>query len=279
MALLKDGTRIYGNATVDGTIAAGNIQLGSGEHGGNIQIWPNSSGDGLGYSTLRLVPDNSLESNDQYVILDPTIPNHIHIRAGGYQDDSAASLFFGGENSHVEVSGGPNPPVVVMANGNTWTFGTDGNLALPGSVSGVNLGLSGNITFSDTTIQTTAYQVVKSGFNAVNPSISIDNCLFNLDNAGNPTVGAISGTWGGPYSVQAQLWDGNTYPVTTHGSNAATWSSIASYGFGVTFANAGDQVVGHFTNGDQGHIYRVTWIASPSGASIGYGFIQVERLV
>jgi hypothetical protein len=90
---------------------------------------------------MRLVPDSlGLEDADQYIILDPTSPGHIHIRAGGTQDNSQAILYFGGENSHVKINSGPNPPVTVTSANNSWTFGTDGGLQFP-----------------DTTEQTTAF--------------------------------------------------------------------------------------------------------------------------
>lgn len=53
--------------------------------------------------TIHLVPDGSLGSN-QYIILDPTAPNHIHIRAGGNMDESSADLILGGEKNNVVVS-------------------------------------------------------------------------------------------------------------------------------------------------------------------------------
>ena len=37
-----------------------------------------SSGDGLGRSTISINPDTGIESN-QYIILDPTAPNHIRL--------------------------------------------------------------------------------------------------------------------------------------------------------------------------------------------------------
>jgi hypothetical protein len=73
--------------------------------GAQIVSQPNSSGDGSGFSTLELVPDGTLETN-QFLIIDPTAPNHIHIRAGGEQDASAADLFIGGERNNVRVSDG-----------------------------------------------------------------------------------------------------------------------------------------------------------------------------
>jgi hypothetical protein len=70
----------------------------------------NSSGDGSGNDTLHLVPDSNLINNeyheDQYLIIDPTSPNHIHIRAGGAIDESSAYLIVGGEKTNVIVSDG-----------------------------------------------------------------------------------------------------------------------------------------------------------------------------
>jgi hypothetical protein len=64
-----------------------------------------ASGDGYGLGTLELVPDGDTTS-DQYLIIDPTAPNHIHIRAGGTQDASTADLFLGGERNNVHISDG-----------------------------------------------------------------------------------------------------------------------------------------------------------------------------
>lgn len=62
-----------------------------------------NSGDGNGYSTLDLVPDANLVSTNQYLIIDPTAPSHIHIRAGGEQDASQAQLYLGGERNYARV--------------------------------------------------------------------------------------------------------------------------------------------------------------------------------
>jgi hypothetical protein len=62
-----------------------------------------ASGDGNGYSTVELVPDPSLYANHQYLVIDPTAPSHIHIRAGGPQDNSNADLILGGEKNNVRV--------------------------------------------------------------------------------------------------------------------------------------------------------------------------------
>jgi hypothetical protein len=108
--------------------------VAAGDRYGYISWAGNSSGDGSGFNTMRLVPDlQGLEDLDQYIIIDPTggVPGHIHIRAGGTQDNSLADLYLGGEHSHVKISAGLNPPVTVMANDNSWNFGANANLTLP----------------------------------------------------------------------------------------------------------------------------------------------------
>jgi hypothetical protein len=76
---------------------------------GYIENPVNSSGDGNAYDTIKIVPDadlleNSIFTVDQYIIIDPTGPNHIHIRAGGEIDSSGADLILGGERNQVLVS-------------------------------------------------------------------------------------------------------------------------------------------------------------------------------
>ena len=71
--------------------------------GGYITNPIESSGDGYDLSTIQIVPDTSIDT-DQYVIIDPTSPNHIHLRAGGVQNNSSAHIFLGGERNNIEVS-------------------------------------------------------------------------------------------------------------------------------------------------------------------------------
>lgn len=108
------------------------------------------SGDGNLNDTIKLIPDSQLYSqgSDQYLVVDPTIggPAHIHLRAGGVQDNSNADLYIGGERTHVRVSDSTDDVVIkttLVGEGEiarTWTFSTNGDL-----------------TFPDNTTQTTAW--------------------------------------------------------------------------------------------------------------------------
>ena len=105
------GASSYGNAdvanylpTYTGTLNTANITFVA---NGVIDSVANSSGDGIGYTTMVIKPDSSIVS-DQYLIIDPTAPNHIHLRAGGTQDQSTADLFIGGEKNFVRISDSAN---------------------------------------------------------------------------------------------------------------------------------------------------------------------------
>ena len=119
-------TLVSGSFTSDN----GSIALSSSA----LQSIPNSSGDGLGASTLELIPDNTL-GTDQYVVLDPTSPNHIHVRAGGVIDESTAYLYLGGEKANVLVDDFSHQVQINTTAADSssfgWTFGNDGTLTLP----------------------------------------------------------------------------------------------------------------------------------------------------
>ena len=96
------------------------------------------SGDGLGYDTIKLIPDATLfsQGSEQYIVVDPTSPGHIHIRAGGPIDNSNAELFLGGELTHVKVSDTSDNVVIKTTNGNgpitnEWNFSSNGQMTFP----------------------------------------------------------------------------------------------------------------------------------------------------
>lgn len=92
-------------AAIGGGVGVGNANTGDISFN-DVQIIGSgtASGDGNGYGTIELVPDNNLYDNHQYVIIDPTGPNHIHLRAGGPQDNSNAEIIVGGERNNVRVN-------------------------------------------------------------------------------------------------------------------------------------------------------------------------------
>ena len=99
-------------------------------------------GDGIeNLDTIKLIPDAELHyndgdyGNDQYIVIDPTLPNHIHVRAGGAIDSSTATLFLGGEENNVMVSDGDDQVAITTNDTHTWLFGEDGTTTLPANSS------------------------------------------------------------------------------------------------------------------------------------------------
>ena len=127
------------------------------------------SGDGYGNNTIKLVPHapNGDINDDRYLVIDPTAPNHIHIRAGGIQDASNAELILGAEQANVKVTDW-NHQVQInsydVANdfNRNWSFENNGSLYGPGSggnlkvvgiengdgISNLNVTSSGGMTIS-----------------------------------------------------------------------------------------------------------------------------------
>ena len=143
----------YGNSGTWTFDTTGNLTL----PGGNsiVRSVANSSLDPLNpnVSTMVLTPDAGYSS--QSLVLDPTAPGHIHLRAPSTNiDEPLANIFLGGEDSSFEVGNynGNVPNLFIHSGGNTWTFGNDGTTTFP----------TGNIT-SGTSLQfTTTFANVKT---------------------------------------------------------------------------------------------------------------------
>jgi hypothetical protein len=116
------------------------------------------AGDGSNNGTIELVPDGDLNS-DQYIIIDPTGPNHIHIRAGGAQDASTTELTLGGEKTNVKVIDSSGQ-VIISTSSENFTFVL------------ANQGITASSTFSNTS-GLSLYKAVAMGWVAINPSGAI----------------------------------------------------------------------------------------------------------
>jgi hypothetical protein len=157
MALYNDDNGGFDLVIHDGVNSINlNKVLGKGKFYGHNA----DSGDGNGYDTIKLIPDIEAYNNGshQYLIIDPTGPNHIHIRAGGTIDNSNSELFLGGENSFVSVGAGQDPTISIRSNNNNWSFSSTGALVFPSGtgINNIEINPSG-IIFSDGTNQTSAF--------------------------------------------------------------------------------------------------------------------------
>lgn len=148
-----------------------------------------------------------------------------------------------------------------------------------GDITGANSIYCNTVVFSDSSQQSTAYAASKSGFNVQYPLVTMGNFKASIDNSGNPTVGAVTSNFNCNYTLNITQYDGSLWNNTANGAINSTFNTAFSSGIGVTFAYAGDMVVGTFMDTDSGSIYKVTWIATPTGPGSGYGSIILEKLI
>jgi hypothetical protein len=175
----------FGNSATWTLTTDGNLILA----GGNsvIQSIANSSLDPTlpNVSTMVLTPDANY--NSQVLVLDPTLPGHIHLRAYAFSniDEPAANIFLGGEDTAFEITEGANNQAVIHSNGKAWTFGNDGNIS------------SDTLTFTTTfaNVKTVEYQTagvwdlyVEDSITGSNTAISRLNVSFKDNLIDKPQV-------------------------------------------------------------------------------------------
>ena len=183
------------------------------------------SSDGLGYDTIKLIPDSFLDwnseyTNDQYIIIEPTggEPGHVHIRSGGTMDQSSADLFLGGELNHVKVSD-TNDTVIISTDAggdgatHEWTFSPSGHLQFPGGSNGrIGEDEPGLVVYSDT-----GFAILTNLANTENSKSWIFNNEGGLTFPNGGTIepvgmgwmGVTNGASGTPISIVNKNSDGN----------------------------------------------------------------------
>jgi hypothetical protein len=152
----------------------------------------------LSNNTLYLVPSANYapEVNDQYIIIDPTASNHIHVRAGGAIDASTAELYLGGEQTNVNVSDTFDSVYIRANNNHVWQFANTGKLILPNGnqiydvlgniyISSPTTTFSGNVTANGATLNGNLVVNSANRLQLKNSDNSATLDLYNTGSAGS----------------------------------------------------------------------------------------------
>jgi hypothetical protein len=163
-------------------------------------------------STMTLTPDANY--NSQVLVLDPTAPGHIHLRAYASSniDEPSANIFLGGEYTAFEVTQGANNVARIHSGNLTWTFSNT-------SIGNVGYGV----------LELPGESYIRSNQDTVN--------IQSVD-ANGIGRGIYIGTGGGLY-----FWDGNSQSVSiqqdntnanlTAIGNASITSNVFTWTFGI----------------------------------------------
>jgi hypothetical protein len=197
--------------------------------GGEIINWPDSSGDGSGYSTIQLDPDNTLET-DQYIIIDPTAPDHIHVRAGGTPDNSYSDLFLGAELNNVQVSD-QSREVTVNTRGEDTTYAA----------------LNVNYASGESFVLSMATEIVEGDSVIVNDiSYPITNLVLNSPTEGlqTLTVTGVTFTSNQTYNFVRISTNSNSWHFTSDGTLVGPEMGLTVLGL----LNSGNNDLGLYAN-------------------------------
>jgi hypothetical protein len=275
---------ITGGASGNGVAEYGNVNIGAGAStwtfdntgnlilaGGNsiIRSVANSSLDPINpnVSTMVLTPDPGYSS--QSLVLDPTAPGHIHLRAPSANiDEPLANIFLGGEDSSFEVGyyNGSAPNVFIHSGGNTWEFLNDGNLVFPRDAVGntdpflrITGGASPRILSEDVSLAGPA-----------NLEITALNTIFTGSSGSAIKIYADDGEIGS--TANLQLWTnsgGNTEYSWTFGDdgNLTTSSNlvISPSGIGTGTAIAQSDAPLQIASTDANGSASIGWYGNPTG--------------
>ena len=211
------------------------------------------SGDGAGLDTIKLIPDATLHydngnyNNHQHLIVDPTAPNHIHIRAGGTIDNSNADLFLGGELTHIKVSDNQDNVVIrtsVVGEGiaeRNWVFDNSGNLTFPfgGTFDGAELVPPLDFDF---VIRSNKTQLIEriadpdSGENQFRTAISENDDILVVQPGWTVVVGGttysvyqvdtVPGLYSTIYAGGATFVPGETYYFRSNTATSSVWNFV-----------------------------------------------------
>jgi hypothetical protein len=232
-------------------------------------------------STMVLTPDSNYLY--QALVLDPTSPGHIHLRSpatsGGNIDQPTANIFLGGELSSFEVgaSYGGTPNVFIHSGGNTWTFGTDGNLTTPGvagNITGANV-ISANtfVILGNTELGQIEGPNTAGFYNA--------NAIDFLFELGTTNTWAFIGNTGGTLFPTITVQRGDTVDTITGQTllfSDSTQEAIISTPNGDTNTNSSQRLVINpgegYQGGEGGDIYL--WAGRGGDASGSGGDIKIR---
>jgi len=130
---------------------------------------------GTSTNLMYLYPSESYENTDQYIVLDPTAPNHIHVRAGGNIDASTAELYLGGEQTNVNVSDGAKAVYIRANNTHVSTFDSNGGLTVPNTITSTN----GNIVSGAKVLAAQSVGTATGGFSFTGTEGARDSGMFS----------------------------------------------------------------------------------------------------
>ena len=173
---ITSAANVIGNTvSATGNVVAGGYLKGDGQFISNISVAGGTKiENGLSYANATVPSGNVTIGANGAVwtfatagnLVLPSNTSSINYANGAPYGGGGAPNFIVNGNSYANIAS-LDGNLVVGINGNNWTFGTDGNLTLPGNIIAINYAngnrVTGNVTFSDQIVIGTGISNLVSG--------------------------------------------------------------------------------------------------------------------
>jgi len=252
-------------------------------------------------AVLNLYPNQAYAaSGNQYIVVDPTAPNHIHLRAGGTIDASTAELYLGGEQTNVNVSDTTKEVYIRANNAHVTTFANNGTLIVSNKVIANGLNLNdhsqaafdkANSSVTSTTSLTLGQLVIGTGSNTVatlaNSTYVLTGSLSASKTITSLTVdayGRVTAATGADIAIDTSAITSGTLSVERGGTGQSSFTTgailvgngsgglqtLANSTFTATGSGASNNTISSVTVDSYGRLTATTFSAI-SGLTVGQG--------
>jgi len=252
-------------------------------------------------AVLNLYPNQSYAaSGNQYIVIDPTNPNHIHLRAGGTIDASTAELFLGGENTTVNVSDNTKEVYIRANNINAATFANNGTLSVFGKVTAAGINLNdytqaafdkANNSVQASTDFTFGQMVVADGTDSLKSLANVTYTLTGSLSSSNTitslsvdSYGRVTAATAGAIAIDTSAITSGTLGVERGGTGQTSFTTgailvgngsgglqtLANSTYTATGSGAANNTVSSLTVDSYGRVTAATFSAI-SGLTVGQG--------
>ena len=252
-------------------------------------------------AVLNLYPNQAYAaSGNQYIVIDPTNPNHIHLRAGGTIDASTAELFLGGENTTVNVSDNTKEVYIRANNINAATFANNGTLSVFGKVTAAGINLNdytqaafdkANNSVQASTDFTFGQMVVADGTDSLKSLANVSYTLTGSLSSSNTitslsvdSYGRVTAATAGAIAIDTSAITSGTLGVERGGTGQTSFTTgailvgngsgglqtLANSTYTATGSGAANNTVSSLTVDSYGRVTAATFSAI-SGLTVGQG--------
>ncbi len=248
----------------------GNVGIGTNAPTVPLDVNGTVNASNLNLSNVTTAPSVNLKNGDAAA----TYSDNAQIKMGWAGSAAGTSQY--AQFVHTRHNAGPTGNAIdfYLSNGTANNTINSGSTKAMSISSPGNIEIPGKITFGDASGNVT---LKVSAWIDAGAYVTLDNIKVTVPTSGSRglSVATVSGTLNMYY--EGTYMNGVTYNYGSRTATTGTFTTADSGSlFGWNFTSAGDRVIYHLTDAENGRVYRITLIIQPSYIK---NFICIERLI